>query len=244
MIPTTGSATGDIQHIIDQRKRQWKLLAILSDPWGLLLLWVIAIVVLGLALVHGRSHGLAHNVTAQIEDPILHPKRVPFTQDQTIDLTGGSRRHPEIFFPNPDPEKPETMIRAGREFGWQQMAANLKTQAGKNQRVYVIQGRTHPFEKNYESFPARLDYKPLEPVNLKIIDGVVFLREDVKPGGPQTPTLHQLRFDRDGNGIVIDNGIQIEEPNDGEYLWMLVLVEGNNLADATLNSEGFHLRRK
>jgi hypothetical protein len=121
------------------------------------------------------------------------------------------------------------------------MTKQLNPPPNSNKKVYVMRGR--PLPGNYRPFTVVFSYET-EDVRARIIEGVAFLRKDPSPGTAQAPQYRQLIIQRDEEGKVVGNGtITADEIHDGEYFWMLILVEGNNLPSAGPGLNKFYLRR-
>jgi predicted acylesterase/phospholipase RssA len=235
VIPSFGDLRKDREHVIAARKRPWKLSAILRDPAGLAM-WIGFMLLLGAAVWFGWS-----GATNYVRDAILHPRRGDFGHDAAIKLDSEVASKSTEIFPPADPQKPESIRRAGLAFGWQQLVSNLAKQQG--QGVVYVMRQEQPFAVNLNPFPAVLGFE-VEGVNPKIIDGVAYLREDDTVDGRQVPQYRQINFRRDGEGKIIGNGLVIDNANKGEYLWMIVLIEGNGLPTAGPELKGFRVRRE
>jgi predicted acylesterase/phospholipase RssA len=239
--PSTGSIAGDVAIVDEARQRRLKLVDFTNDiPALVVYILVLVLLIVGMwFVVPSVWSGVSH----RIRDAVLHPNRGEYPKDKIINLSAEIANLSKEIYPNSDPKDPGSIERAGRAVGWQLLAQQLAThaaQAPERRKVYVVK-QDIPFRGNYQQFFGQFRYK-VEGVNPKIIDGIVFLRREIADG-TDTPNYRQLSFRRDDEGKIVDNLINIDDPNDGESLWMLILVEGNQLPSAGAGLKGFLVQR-
>jgi hypothetical protein len=124
---------------------------------------------------------------------------------------------------------------------WQWVVDHLVSAAGANQKVYLVRQQV-PFADNFRSFQVRFAFES-EGINPKIIDGVALLRQKFAPNETSVSSFRELNFARNGEGVIESNAVKINDPNEAEYVWMILLVSGNNLPADPPSLKRFRLWR-
>lgn len=151
-----------------------------------------------------------------------------FTEPEIV-LDCKIARFSERIFPKVDENDRTAASKAARLNIWQWITDHLTAEAeavSSDQVVYEL-SQVAAFKHSYESFKVRL-VPATGGRKIKIIDGVVCIRDSKS----RFRTYHPFKkgeFPRDEDGMIESPEFEIEMPDAGEFVWLIVTVEGKGL---------------